>query len=435
MPWFRGAIVLSSLTLVLLVGQSQSLAKGDSQKLLDRADEIAKSVAKLRGLKLLKKIDRGVMTKAQIKKRILKLIDEEYTPAELAAESLTMKRFGLLPEKSDFVAIMVNLLQEQIAGFYDQHEKKLYVAGWAPMGGEMLMAHEIDHALQDQHFDLVKFMATNKKNGDSMAARQALVEGDGMALMMEFQMASMGQAPPWGNPAMVAMIQNSMESGTSAMSKAPFVMRESLVFPYSAGLSFVVHFRKHHGWETIDAIYKKPPLSTEQILHPKKYESYELPISITASKPAVLKAYFEKHTTVQGERGIELFLRQHGVATERALVAAAGWGGDRTVVYARKGHKGSKLAGSIGVSMAAWDTDDDAREYFETLESALAAFGGKPRQSRKDKVLQFAIGADLIVAEHRGNQVLLVIAAPKKDAEAIRSEIWSTWRVAKAAIN
>jgi hypothetical protein len=292
----RPALVALALLLALPAAASAQKASADQAsanqasagQLIAKADAIAKRVATLRGLALKNKVQSGVMNKAQIRERILKLLHQEYTDAELDAEALALKRFGLISETSDYVAIMVKLLQDQIAGFYDPGEKKLFIAGWQAAGGDMLMAHEIDHALQDQHFDLKKFMKADKRNGDALAARQALVEGDGMALMLEFQMAAMKQAPPWGNALVLSMIKKSMSQGTAGMLHVPLAMREGLVFPYVGGLEFIAHVRKDHPWSSIDAIYSKPPLSTEHILHPEKYESYEQPIAVIARRPALL---------------------------------------------------------------------------------------------------------------------------------------------------
>ncbi len=414
-----------------LAEAKKSVAKGSgASALVAKAAKISKTVSKLRGLPLKSKIRSGVMNKPQIRARILKILHEEYTKAELDAESLSMKRFGLLTASQDYVKILVKLLQDQIAGFYDPAEKKLFIAGWAPMGGDMLMAHEIDHALQDQHFDLKTFMKDDKRNGDFLGARQALVEGDGMALMLEFQLASMNQAPPWGNALVLSMIKQSMASGMGDMGKVPLAMREGLIFPYVAGLEFIAHFRKHHNWSAIDAIYKKPPLSTEHILHPAKYESYEQPIAVSAHLPPLLTAYREAMSSVQGEKGVEIFLRSNGVSEERAVLAAGGWGGDRMALYVKKGHTGSKLAGSIGVSLSNWDDEDEAKEFFEALEHALPSLARGSQSKRGDKILQYAVGKKgQLLAERRGSNVLILIDAPNQSAEALRKGIWQSWTV------
>jgi hypothetical protein len=421
------AILLAPLALLETSRAERKTEPVAAAVLVVKAGQIAQDVSKLRGLKLKKPIVRGVMSKEEIRARIIEILDREYTPEELDSESLGLKRLGLIPEKTDFVKMMLDMLQDQIAGFYDQHEKKLYIAGWAQSGGDMLMAHEIDHALQDQHFDLDAFMSANRKNGDSVAARQALVEGDGMALMLEYKMAQAKQAPPWGNPMIMAMLRKGMVQGAANMASVPLALREGLMFPYIAGVEFVAHFRKHKSWKTIDAMYRKPPLSTEQILHPEKYESYEMPIEIAAKQPSGLAGYSEKVSNVMGEKGVELFLRTHGVRDDRAVTAAAGWGGDRFAVYARHGHKGSALAGTVGVWFTTWDEALDANEFFDALEHALPKLS-KDKGSARGSVLRFKSARGQIVAERRGAEVLLLLGVSSGASDAIRVDVWKTWK-------
>ena len=433
MGFFRVSALAATLLVPLaLLGTTRADSKGEkeaAEKLMAKAGQVAQKVAKLRGLKIKKPIDRGVMSKAEIRARILKILDREYTEAELDAESLGLKRLGLIPESTDYVKTMVDLLQNQIAGFYDQHEKKLYIAGWAQGGGDMVMAHEIDHALQDQHFDLHAFMSAVRKNGDASSARQALVEGDGMALMLEYQMAEAKQGPPWGNAMIMAVLRKGMSQGAAKMKDVPLALREGLLFPYAAGVEFVAHFRKHKSWKTIDAMYAKPPLSTEQILHPKKYESYEKPIAVVAHKPSGLAGYSEKVSNVLGEKTIELFLRTHGVAEGRAVTAAAGWGGDRFAVYARQGHKGSALSGTVGVWLTTWDAPLDATEFYDSLEHALPVLTKNAGTSRGN-VLRYNNADGQVIAEQRGSEVLLLLGVGAGSSDAIRAEVWKTWTTA-----
>ena len=174
---------------------SPAAAGDDVDELLQRTDAIANDVARLRGLKRKKPIERGVMNKDEIRDRLVKRVDEEYTAEELRAEELALKRLGMLPKGADYKQLVIDLFTEEIAGFYDPKDGKLYIAR-AQVGentlNDLLMAHEIDHALQDQHFKLRKFLKPNKREGDASVARQALIEGDGTALMFEFMMDKMG---------------------------------------------------------------------------------------------------------------------------------------------------------------------------------------------------------------------------------------------------
>ena len=94
---------------------------------------------------------------------------------------------GLLPKELDYEKLQIDLLMEQVAGFYDPWARQLYIADWLPVAIQApALAHEIAHALQDQHFDLKRFVQPVHDQGDQQLARSALVEGDGTGVMLEF---------------------------------------------------------------------------------------------------------------------------------------------------------------------------------------------------------------------------------------------------------
>lgn len=403
-------------------------ASSDEAELLAKVDVLAAEVAKLRGLAVRKPIQRGVMDKPALKKRILERIDQEYTDAEIRGEGLAMKRLGLIPAEADYLDMVVGLLTDQIAGFYDPWEKQLYLANWQSFGGDMLMAHEIAHALQDQHFDLKRFMMASKEDADATVARQALVEGDGTALMIEFTTRATGTTP-WGNDAFIEQMSAGMSAQMGSLGNVPLALREGLVFPYLGGVKFVAHVRKHKPWKAVDAIYRKPPLSTEHILHPEKYDRYEAPIAVTATTPAVLSGYDVVYDNVTGEKGFELFLRQHGVDDARARVAAAGWGGDRVAVYAPPKH-GAGIDGVVGVMYTVWDAEADAMEFYDALTHALPQLAGSKGRRRGASVIEHRLpSGGAVIAERRGESVVLIVGAPPARTGDLLRDAWA-WKVA-----
>jgi hypothetical protein len=428
-------------------GEQQRARPDRNQALLDKADAIADQVSKLRGLARKRPIQRGVMQKDEIEQRLLARIDEEYTPEELAAEELAMKRLGLIPADIDYKKLVVDLLTDQIAGFYDPIAGELYIAGWQDMGmgatgDDMVMSHEITHALQDQHFDLRSFMKPDKQNGDGAVARQALVEGDGTALMIEHMLAGLKQPPPWHQPGILDMMRPLMSTGMAEgkLAEVPLVLRESLIFPYLAGLTFVVHFRKSHPWARVDQIYRKPPLSTEHILHPDKYEAYEKPMRITPVELPSLPGHRLAYQDVAGELGLSLFLLQHLVPEakrtnppkalrEKTSQAGAGWGGDRLAIYTPPDHDGS-LRGVVAVVYSVWDEPADALEYFDVLSDAMPAIAGGPPVRAGDVVVAHvdAAGA-MYLAQRKANAVVLVIGVSGERADAVLADVWKRWRV------
>ncbi len=421
-------ILLVSLIAILTASVAVADSGEGTKELLAQADMIAAKVSKQRGLALKKPIKRGVMNTKQLEARLLKRIAEQYTPAEIAGESLSMKRFGLLEPTADYLKVVTNLLTSQIAGFYDPFEGELFLSEENSMGGEMLLAHEIDHALQDQHFDLARFMTEEKANADASSARQALIEGDGVALMMEYLLAGMGKSAPWAENGFAEQAASMTASQASSIKGAPFALRESLIFPYSDGLRFVAHFRKVHDWSRIDKIYGKPPLSTEHILHPELYEAYQPPVVITATLPAGVLDYAVAYSNVVGEKGLAILLEAHGVDRAKANAAAAGWGGDRAVVYTPPNHSGA-VAGSVGVLRSRWDQEIDAIEFYNALSHALPSLssggqlladGREPTDSSGDYLRYRNGNGAVVTAARKGSDVVLLVGAPPAREPDIR---------------
>src|SRR5439155_19012222 len=166
------------------------------EALLAAADEIIRQVSALRGLKAKGPLARGVLSRDAIGQKLKERLAKEYTPEEVRGEARVLKRLGLLPPDADYEKLILDLLMEQVAGFYDPFAAKLYIADWLPLEMQRpALAHEIEHSLQDQHFDLKRFASPIKDDGDKQLAHSALVEGDATAVMLEFQAQSMGLPP------------------------------------------------------------------------------------------------------------------------------------------------------------------------------------------------------------------------------------------------
>ena len=401
-------------------------APGDKQKLLAEADTIAAKVSKLRGLAILKPIKRGVMTKPQITERLLARVKDEYKPEDIANEELAMKRLGLLPPDADYLKLVLDLLTEQIAGFYDPGEKQLYIADWITMGNDAIMAHEIDHALQDQHFQIGRWMMAEKKNADATVARQSLIEGDGLALMLEF---SSPTPVPWGQDGFVDSVVAMMAMGMATLGDTPLVLKESLVFPYLSGVKFIAEIRKTHPWSMVDAVYKKPPLSSEHILHPSTYAAYERPVAIKPAAVPALKGMKQRYDNVLGQLGLSILLRQHKVADWSARIASAGWGGDRLALFAPSGADKTGKA-TVGVVYTVWDSPVDAVEFFAAVSDAMPSLSGGAQASSKPDLLEFGMaGGKVAVVERRGDAVVLIVGAPAAAAAPAREQVWKSWTV------
>jgi len=407
------------------------------EKLLARTDKVAREVAKIRGLPLKKPIPNDVVDKDDLRKRLVVMAAEDKTASETAAEGLALARWGMIPLATDYKALVLDLLTEQIAGYYDPETKKLTIsksagddAGWA----EMVLAHEIDHGLQDQTFDLKKFEDLPPTEGDAAVARRALVEGDGIALMVEVILARSGSAAPWSNPEVAASMVKMMSvpGNGDGLDKAPLAVREGLIFPYQAGLSFVAALRRRQPWSAVDAAYAKPPKSTEQILHPERYLAGDDPVPIEIKQLTSLKDFTPAHSTVWGELGFTLFLRAHGIDAPTAAQAGAGWGGDRAITYAKGDDRRPQRA--VGVSRSEWDSEADALEAFEAAEKALDhATAGATIDHVGTRTRFMALDGTVSWIDRKGPSMVMVIGAPAWAADALATEVWTASAIATPA--
>jgi hypothetical protein len=211
--------------------------------------------------------------------------------------------------------------------------------------------------------------------------------------------------------------------GTDKIDRAPLAIRDSLIFPYRAGLGFVAALRHHQPWRAVDAAYARPPKSTEQVLHPEKYLADEAPVPVALAAPAALPGFTLTHATVWGELGFGLWLRSHGVADASATEAAAGWGGDRAIVVARPGER--TVARAVGIARSEWDTEADAIEAAEAAGKALAdSVVGATVERTPTRMRLFAVDGTVSWLDRRKSSLVIVLGAPAWAADALADELW-----------
>jgi hypothetical protein len=403
--------------------------KGAIASLLAAADDITRQVVALRGLSVRRPIARGVLSRDEIGRKLRERIAQEYTPSEIAIESRLLKRLGLLPPDVDYQQLLVGLLQEQVAGFYDPFASRLYIADWLGLDLQRpALAHELAHALQDQHFDLKTFAAPIKDNGDRQLARSALVEGDGTAVMLDFVAQSHGfdvtRLP--GN--VVAAVGKQISAGamdqSPIYSRAPRFLRETLLFPYFGGMQFVHALRGSRGWGRVDDAFASPPESTTQVLHPEKYLAHEHPVDITAAPIAALAPRAELRRDVLGELELRVLFCLHASDGE-AERAAAGWRGDRLVAYGAP-EDGSEVA---VVDLSAWETEEDARQAEQAFERALPRGTPPPPRDGGPAPGTVEVGGEVWSVERRGDRVLALFGVPADSAAAVAAQVWSGFTV------
>lgn len=408
-----------------------SEVKASQQALLGAVDEITRKVVAIRGLPTKSTFARGVLTRQEITQRLKERIHNDFSPEEVKGEALVLKRMGLLPVDADYEKLLFDLLSEQVAGFYDPYRKTLYIADWLPVEMQRpALAHEIQHALQDQHFDLKKLAKPLKSEGDRQLAQSAVVEGDGTAVMMEFAARSMGTDSAQLPTVLARLGRQMMQlalSTTPSLQQAPLVLRESLMFPYAAGLEFVAAVRGDKPWSRVDAVFRDPPVSTEQVIHPEKYLSGEKPWRGTATVLSSLPLHKEQRRDVLGELMFKVWF-QKAMSERDAEQAAAGWGGDLLVSMTQPGETLPLVAVISG-----WDTEKDADEAEQAAQKLVLNLTGKSGEKlpAPGKTPQFErqSGDRSFVVARRGQRLLLLCGAPTANTSAVVAEIFKTWTI------
>jgi hypothetical protein len=333
------------------------------------ADEVLTQMSAITGLQLVSPVKKTLRSRAEIRAYVIREMNEDKEPAERYASEKSAEALGLIPKGFDFDTFMVELLTEQIAGLYDPKAQEFYIADWIPIDDQrMVMAHELTHALQDQHYKIEDWVKAARPNDDAELARESVLEGSAMAAMIDYLLLDKGLSIKDVPDLDPSMMLGDLDD-TPTMKKAPAFLRDSLIFPYMAGLSFSAAILKPNGWSAMPKVFTKPPLSTQQIMHPALYRTGKVPAVVTL--PALDKVlgpeYAKLEDNVLGEFGWKEILQQF-LDEPRSTPLAAAWEGDRYAVFEQKKTKHLVLVTRLQLS-GEQQTARFFGQYSEALEN------------------------------------------------------------------
>ena len=329
-------------------------------------------------------------------------LNEELTPGERDAVRRTYVALGLLPDTLDLDALLLDLYTEQVLGYYDPTERTLFVVSGEDVSDlEPVIAHELVHALQDQHTNLDSLIAGERGN-DRQTAAHAAMEGHAMLVMFTLlaEQAAGTTIDPAALPNPAQELGPAVEAQNAefpVFQRAPRVIRETLLFPYLGGVRFV-----HAVWQARRPMERYPapldsllPQSTEQVLHPSArfIEVRDEPVDV------VLDSFPSGWTVVRedglGQLETEIWLEEHlGAGARRA---AAGWGGDRYALL-----EAPAGGGDVIYWRTVWDGEADADRFAAAVRRV-----GSARPHRSVQVTREVIA---------GRPGVIVIDAPSAAA-------------------
>ena len=264
-----------------------------AEELFHSVDEILQFDSRESGLAIKHEVKRKLTSRDEVVSYLTKHVNDEDTQ-RLRRSELVLKKFGLLPRDFNLETFLVALLREQVAGYYDPKTKTVNLLDWVPIEEqEPVMAHELTHALQDQDVNLQRWMKRGEKdlaeikhdptpddieNDEMDNAREAVVEGQAQAIMFQYAIAPTGHTIT-NSPALVGAMEEESMTGTPStkvFNDAPIFMKESLTFPYSYGMDFVIKVLQSGGkGKAFAGVLQNPPHTTRQIMQPETYLSGE----------------------------------------------------------------------------------------------------------------------------------------------------------------
>jgi hypothetical protein len=348
-------------------------------------DETMAELTKISGLKPLAKVECEHIARDRVRGFLEQRVQEEIKPEEIREEEAALKKFGFVPADFDLKKTSLDLLSEQAAAFYDYHKKRLFIidSGQDPVEHSVLV-HELAHALADQHFHLEKYMDRSNKNDDGALARMAVMEGQATWLMSEELTKRTGQSLR-DAPVLVKLMNNLSEASAAqfpVFQHAPLYLRETLLFPYTQGMLFQQALVEKMGDAAFTEVFRRPPESTQQILHPEKYLERVKPVHPPLPEFKAQRDYRRFTDGEVGELDHAILLRQY-VGEKESAAASPQWrGGYFRLLESKTGKR------TVLVYASEWSGPEAARRYFELYQKVLA---GKWKtfaaDSRSDGVL------------------------------------------------
>ena len=336
-------------------------------------EDLTTKVEKIGQLSLQREVRIDFMSRENLGRYIKKLFGKEYPVSLARREERMLRAFGFLESGQDLRAIRQRVLNENIAGFYDERPgvKTLFAISSGTslnVMNQMILAHELRHAVQDQHVDIRDKLIVESDFDDRRLAALSLIEGDAMILMSEYLISSITTTVPGMEDVLVNM--RTFDKGTltqmytigPALGEAPLVVQEQLITPYMAGLRVASLIFARSGFKGLNNALHKPPRSMEQVLHPEKYlDDIEEPVEVRLILDADQSLEFEGRL---GELLIRVLLEKE-INRSDAETAAAGWGGDHyLVVTDGKAHR--------LLWKTVWDSKKDSAEFAGAMEIYVA---------------------------------------------------------------
>ena len=316
-----------------LKGLLEGLTEEDPDSQEELADVVAQRVEELRELDFEQPVDPEFLNDRQLRERVRELLEEDYSREDADRDGRALKALGAIPPDADLYALAEELLTGQVVGLYDPSRETLLVQSDEDPGAleELTLAHELEHALADQRFELPVADDPDPARADAELAGLAVIEGDATLTTEVYGARHIG---PLDALSTLGDLGSVIDSERQLAALPPYLHNE-LLFPYATGLEFVCALYEEGGWDAVDAAYERPPTTTAQILFPQRYGKTE---PVDPPNPGELGRPWrgELRTTLGAAQLLWLFEAPGGEpdrALEDPMTAVAPWAGGEMTVW------------------------------------------------------------------------------------------------------
>ena len=357
----------------------------EAQQLFASIDETLTWLSKDTGYAIKKKVTGELASREQVAKYVDEKMNEDEDAKRLERSEIVLKKFGLLPRDFNLHKFLIDLLQEQVAGYYDVKTKKMYLLDWLSAEAQKpVLAHELTHALQDQNFDLKDWESPKApKSGDkeeytfdedeASTARSAVAEGQGMVTLVDYMLRGSGttlaEAPQVADAMRKAMTSS---SDYPLLQKAPLMIRESLVFPYGDGLTFESALLQRSKDAAFSGAFRRPPQDTHEVMDVAAY-LHNRPAQwlVIPDLRSELGSKYDKYDEGSiGQLDTRILTEQYADESAAKDMAQAWRGG----AYYAAGNKDPKLTGRAQIGLlylSRWNAEDSADAYAKIYSDYL----------------------------------------------------------------
>jgi len=379
--------------------QEQKISPKEAGELFRSVDEILQFASKDTDLPIKHEVKRRLVSRDEVEAYLKKSMAEDKSAKRLQRTELVLKKFGLLPRDFDLQPFLVALLREQVAGYYDAKTKTVNLLDWIDAEQQKpVMAHELTHALQDQSFGLEKWMkvgdidldekknvtAADIENDEASEAREAVVEGQAMAVLVDYMLEPTGQsllaAPQVANALTEGMLVGTSDS--PEFQKAPVFLREELTFPYRYGLNFEAALLKKGRQRAFAGAFTDPPRTTRQIMQPETYLSGEkIPPMPLPDFNHDFRNYERFDVGAMGEFDVDILIDQYA-GTEISKDVYPHWRGGYYYAARPKNDPAAPLA---ILYVSRWSSPEAAAQFAAIYAKALSKRYKQVREAVDDK--------------------------------------------------